>query len=199
MTRHRLTDYNLPQSTDTACLQQKGRSLMQRQPSPSLRKRTKNVSMSNNQHIGTLRIRISLGLVQCWSMEPFPNLLDETVTALIDIRGTPAEKKEQDSMLISHQFAKITKQYAKISGQEIANGALHSLSSRTPIPPNIPVGIEALFFPLLPDLGAGNAFIVTVIPLADVLGNFNLCVAWNWLGLALAVTLPWQRTLETEV
>lgn len=74
-----------------------------------------------------------------------------------------------------------------------------ALTPRTSIPPNIPVRIEALLFQLLPNLRAGDAFVVTIIPLADVLGYFNLGIAWNWVGLALAVTLPWQRTLKTKV
>lgn len=49
--------------------------------------------MGNNQHIRTIRIRISLGLVQSGSVKPLPDVLDETVTARVDICGTPAKER----------------------------------------------------------------------------------------------------------
>lgn len=72
--------------------------------------------------------------------------------------------------------------------------ALHdicrTLSPGTSVPPNIPVSTDTLFFPLLPDLWACDAFVVTIVPLADVFGDFDLGIAWNYLGLALAVAIP---------
>ena len=55
---------------------------------------------------------------------------------------------------------------------------VHLLAARTSIPPDVPTLAEALLAPLLPDLFACDAFIVTVVPLSDILGDLNLGAAW---------------------
>lgn len=65
------------------------------------------------------------------------------------------------------------------------NGALtevwveHLLSARATIPPDIPVLIEALLLPQLPDLRGGDSLVITVVPLADGLGHLNAGGAWR--------------------
>lgn len=48
------------------------------------------------------------------------------------------------------------------------------LSTWATIPPDVPVGIQALLLPELPDMGRGNALVVAIVPLANILGDLDL-------------------------
>lgn len=54
---------------------------------------------------------------------------------------------------------------------------VHSLSTRAAIPPDVPARIETLLLPQLPDFLGGDTLVVTIIPLSDVLGDFDLRLA----------------------
>lgn len=49
----------------------------------------------------------------------------------------------------------------------------NSLSAGTAIPPDVPVLIQPLVPPQGPDLGARDALVVAIVPLADVLGDLD--------------------------
>lgn len=78
------------------------------------------------------------------------------------------------------------------------------LSTRTAVPPDVPVLIQALLLPQPADLGAGDALVVAIVPLPDVLGDLDAGVALE-AGLLVvrrgggggAVGLPGQ-VLEAE-
>lgn len=74
------------------------------------------------------------------------------------------------------------------------------LSTRTSIPPDIPPPLYALLLTDLPDLWAGDALVLTIVPLADVLGDLDLGrVAVTSILLQVAMRFPWERVLEAKV
>lgn len=87
--------------------------------------------------------------------------------------------------------------FANITDQTIqpVDNILRTLPTRTAIAPNIPVLIQSLFFPLLPDLSAGDALIVAVVPLRDARLHCYLrgCDVWGLVGGGGGVGggLPW--------
>jgi hypothetical protein len=77
---------------------------------------------------------------------------------------------------------------------------LHSLATGAAIPPDIPVFAESLLLALAPDLRARDAFIVAVVPFADVLGDLDAGTAGMAASLlAGAMGLPRQGLLEAKV
>ncbi len=70
-----------------------------------------------------------------------------------------------------------------------------SLSSRTPIPPDIPSPHQAVPPPDVPDLGRRDALVVTVVPLADVLRDLDVGRARGvgYIVVSDAVPVPGQR------
>ena len=80
------------------------------------------------------------------------------------------------------------------------NRTLDLLAALTAVFPYIPMALDASFFAQLPDFGAGDAFIVSVIPLPDVLGDLDPGIALHAGAVRLgAVGVPWQRSLDAEV
>ena len=72
------------------------------------------------------------------------------------------------------------------------------LATRASIPPDIPVLTEPLLLSLLSDLRGRDPLIVTVVPLADVLGHGDLGVARRAVCVGLfSVGGPGERILET--
>lgn len=76
----------------------------------------------------------------------------------------------------------------------------HSLSSGTAISPDIPVLIQSLLLSQLSDVRTGDTLVVTIVPLPDVLGDFDASMALKS-GLIIAggpMCLP-RQIFETEV
>jgi hypothetical protein len=69
------------------------------------------------------------------------------------------------------------------------------LSARTPITPDIPVRVQPLAPPDLPDLGRRDALVLAVVPLADVFRDLNVGRARGvvYVVVVWAVSAPGQR------
>lgn len=80
-------------------------------------------------------------------------------------------------------------------------GNFHSLAAGTAVFPNVPLRSQALLLAQLPDFGARNALVLTVIPLANVVGDLDAGFAVPGGGGAGSVAMlgPGQRVLDTEV
>lgn len=76
---------------------------------------------------------------------------------------------------------------------------VHLLAPRTAILPDVPARIKTLLFPHFPDFLGGDTLVVTIIPLSDVLGDFDLRLAGQSLAIFLAMGGPGQWVLESEV
>ena len=75
----------------------------------------------------------------------------------------------------------------------------HLLSPRTAIPPDIPVGVQSLLSPTFPDLGRGDALVLAIVPLPNILGDFHLGVASCPLAERLAMGFPGQLVFVDDV
>lgn len=66
----------------------------------------------------------------------------------------------------------------------------NSLSSWTPISPDIPSPLNTLLCPLLTNLWACHTLIVAIVPLANILGDFDFGVALEAVTRDFAVGFP---------
>lgn len=79
---------------------------------------------------------------------------------------------------------------------------MNLLAAYAPVPPDIPVPAEALFLAQVADLGARDALVVAVVPLADGLGHLDAGTAVVGDGLVRrlrAVLVPRQWVLDAQV
>lgn len=77
----------------------------------------------------------------------------------------------------------------------------YSLSTRTSVCPDIPATGIPLLSPHLADVGAGDTFVVTIVPLSNIFGDFYRGIAMQSLACMLTVRLPGQgivRDAEVE-
>lgn len=77
---------------------------------------------------------------------------------------------------------------------------LRALAAWAAVVPNIPAALEALVGADLANLGAGDALILAIVPLPDVIGDLNRGRAGETLARVVAVGLPWQRAVwQTQI
>lgn len=75
----------------------------------------------------------------------------------------------------------------------------NALSIRTTILPDIKFPVTVILHPLLPNLGARQAFIVTVVPFPNVLRHLDGGIGPELTLIILALLLPGQAILATQV
>lgn len=73
-------------------------------------------------------------------------------------------------------------------------GEQDSLSTRATVTPNVPGAFETLLCADTTDLWAGDAFVVAIIPLPNVLGDLNMGIAGETIIRAVTVRLPRKST-----
>lgn len=73
------------------------------------------------------------------------------------------------------------------------------LPPRTAIPPNIPACAQALLLPQRADVGRRDALVGAVVPLADVVGDFDRGAAGRVRAVGLAVRRPGQLVSVRDV
>ena len=77
---------------------------------------------------------------------------------------------------------------------------MYLLSTLASVFPNVPIALDASFFSHFSDLGAGDALIVAIVPLPNVLGDLDPGITLHAGAVRLrAVSVPWQRPLDAEV
>lgn len=88
---------------------------------------------------------------------------------------------------------------AAISASNQPGEKANSLSARTAVSPDIP-GSIAILFPQLSDLLARQSFVVTIIPFADCVGDFDIGVcADRLLVLGLSAVQPGHPLLAPDL
>lgn len=82
---------------------------------------------------------------------------------------------------------------------EALRDLLGALSAGAAVAPNVPVGVEALLGAAAADLGARDALVVAVVPLADVVGDLDAGAADEGARVLRAVGRPGEGVLDAEV
>lgn len=98
----------------------------------------------------------------------FANVCYETVEAGCDLIRGPVYYQSRNSLVQAHR-AEIN----EVEGVKSGKGIESLLPTRTTVLPNIPNALIPLLLPPLPNLRTSDPLIVTVVPLADVLCDFN--------------------------
>lgn len=88
--------------------------------------------------------------------------------------------------------------YTKLQGGT-RGGNTNSLASRAAIAPDVPGAREPLRRAPPPDLGARDALVVAVVPLADVLGDLDARGALEPVARRAAVPRPGEMPRDAEV
>lgn len=76
---------------------------------------------------------------------------------------------------------------------------IYALSPRATVFPYIPVSLDSLLLAQAADLGRCDAFIVAVVPLANVFGDFDAGIACLAFLRYRPVPLPRKRVGDTQV
>lgn len=148
--------------------------------------------MSNNEHVAALLGSGIFALGHDLGVPPVTDILNQTIETLADLLRAPATPC-QSSLVPSRGTIQGKAGKGEKGGIVLSTGA--------PVPPDVPGLAETLLLADAADLGARDALVVAVVPLADVLGDLDVSAA----GLRvrgrvhLAVGLPWQGTIEAEV
>ena len=85
------------------------------------------------------------------------------------------------------------------TGTRRETGMTALLSTRAAIPPDVPVGVQPLLLAQFLDMRRGDALVVAIVPLTDVLGDLDPGCALPALAEWLAVCCPWQLILAGQV
>lgn len=75
----------------------------------------------------------------------------------------------------------------------------YSLPSWASISPDIPSSPVALSISHLANLGGGDALVVAIVPLTDILSDLNLGTTLETLALTLSVSRPGKRFIKSNV
>lgn len=155
---------DLPQRPNTTSLQQQTRPVLNRLTHPQHRKGTQNMPMRHDQHI----LRHILRRPNNISVPSRAYILDKPIQPIRDIRRRPVQ------LSLAH--------YPGVPSRSACS--VHLLSTRTPIPPNIPLRQPSLIALLL-DLRALNTLVISIIPLPNILRDLHRRIAahphiWVW-------------------
>ena len=168
--------------------------------------------MGDDEDVAALVLGLVFGPVQDGLVEPLADLVDETVESGSDVVGAPINtcQPTTTSAITTHHWplflsvqrnAKKRRQTAgsTISGRPMPGGE-YVLAAGTAIPPDVPVCVEALVEAAAADVRAGDALVVAVVPLADVLGDLDPGgAAEAGVGGDVAVALPGEGVGQAEV
>ena len=109
-------------------------------------------------------------------------------TSLTPLSLCPTQHRREKTDSRQHHFSGAT------------SGEGNVLAAGTAVPPDVPVWGEALVEAAAADVRAGDALVVAVVPLADVLGDLDPGgAAEAGVGGDVAVALPGERVVQAEV
>lgn len=79
------------------------------------------------------------------------------------------------------------------------SGLENSLTTWASVSPNVPGAFVALLGSKLTNIGAGDAFIVAIVPLPDVLGDLDVGGAGQTIVRGVTVRVPGKSSVDPKI